>query len=163
MNSTLKWLSLSAAVVVADQLTKIAAVAGLGYLQPVPVIPFFNLTLIYNYGAAFSFLSNAGGWQRWFFTVLAVVVSVILVFWLARLRREEWVSAMGLAAILGGAVGNLIDRVRLGYVIDFLDVYYAQWHWPAFNLADSAITIGVGLLLLDAWFQHRAGKKNPAG
>jgi signal peptidase II len=122
-------------------------------------MPLFNLTLVYNRGAAFSFLSQAGGWQRWFFAVLALVVSVGLVIWLRKLKRHEFYSAIGLTLILGGAIGNLIDRVRLGYVIDFLDVYYQQWHWPAFNIADSAITVGVMFLLLDMVVQ---AKKYPA-
>ena len=107
------------------------------------------MTLAHNYGAAFSFLSDAGGWQRWFFTVLASAVSLALLVWLLRLPREEWLTGLGLSLILGGAIGNLIDRIQLGYVVDFVDVHYKGWHYPAFNVADSAITCGVILLLLD--------------
>ncbi|MEJ2347281.1 MAG: signal peptidase II [Gammaproteobacteria bacterium] len=145
----LKWLWLSVLVVVLDQVSKALASAHLHYHQPVDVLPMFNLTLSYNTGAAFSFLGDAGGWQRWLFVGLAVVVSVVLVLWLKRLtRREVWIAS-SLALIVGGAVGNVIDRVRLGYVVDFLDVYYRSWHWPTFNIADSAITVGVTILILD--------------
>lgn len=117
------------------------------------------MTLAHNYGAAFSFLSDAGGWQRWLFTVLASVVSVVLIVWLLRLPKDEQVTAAALGLIIGGAVGNLVDRVMLGYVVDFIDVYYKTSHWPAFNLADSAITGGVILLLVDGFFLSGRGKK----
>ncbi|HBK83585.1 MAG TPA: signal peptidase II, partial [Flavobacterium sp.] len=105
--------------------------------QSIPVMPFFNLTYVHNTGAAFSFLSQAGGWQRWFFALLAIVVSGVLVVWMTRLKNHENLLAAALALILGGAIGNLIDRLAYGYVIDFLDVYYEAKHWPAFNIADS--------------------------
>lgn len=145
-----KWLWLSGLVIVLDQLTKWLAETNLTLYRPVPVLPFFNLTLMYNTGAAFSFLANAGGWQRWFFLILSLIISIILVIWLSRLKAGEGRLAVALALILGGAVGNLIDRALYGYVIDFLDFYYGQWHWPAFNLADSAITIGAILLIVDS-------------
>ena len=107
------------------------------------------MTLPQGIFTAFSFLSQAGGWQRWLFTVLAVVVTGVLIVWLLRLKPAEKLIAAGLALIIGGAIGNLSDRIRHGYVVDFIDVYYRDWHWPAFNLADSAITCGVILLLLD--------------
>ena len=107
------------------------------------------MTLAHNYGAAFSFLSDAGGWQRWLFTGLASVVTLVLIVWLLRLPAGEKLTAAALGLIIGGAVGNLIDRVNNGYVVDFIDVYYSGWHWPAFNVADSAITGGVILLLFD--------------
>ena len=116
---------------------------------PHEVFSWLNMTLAHNYRAAFSFLSDAGGWQRWFFTVLASGVSLALLVWLLRLPREERLTGLGLSLILGGAIGNLIDRVQLGYVVDFVDVHYKGWHYPAFNVADSAITCGVILLLLD--------------
>jgi len=144
-----KWLSFSLLVLVLDQLTKWLAVTRLDYGEPVPVLSWFNLTLVYNRGAAFSFLSQAGGWQRWFFTVVGGGAVVIIVFWLRRLSSHERWTAAGLALILGGAVGNLVDRVRLGYVVDFIDWHYGGWHWPAFNIADSAITVGAVLLILD--------------
>jgi signal peptidase II len=138
-----KWLGLAAVVVLLDQLTKLAAEAWLAYHQPVPVIPFFNLTLSYNTGAAFSFLADSGGWQRWFFAVLALAVSVFLIGWLRQLGdRDRWLSA-SLALVLGGAVGNLIDRLAYGHVIDFIQLYYERWSWPVFNIADTAITLGV--------------------
>jgi signal peptidase II len=115
------------------------------------LLPGFNLTYVHNTGAAFSFLSQAGGWQRWLFAGLAVVMSSIITVWLLRLQKHETFMAAALSLILGGAIGNLIDRVAYGYVIDFLDVYYQDWHWPAFNIADSAICIGVGLMLLESF------------
>ncbi len=124
--------------------------------ESVAVLPYFNLTYVHNTGAAFSFLSDAGGWQRWFFAVLALLVSCALAIWITRLKQNEILLAVALSMILGGAIGNLIDRVLYGYVIDFLDVYYQTWHWPAFNVADSAITLGVGLLLLESFGIGRA-------
>ncbi len=151
----LKWLWLSVLVIALDQLTKLWASSGLTYAEPVAVIPFFNLTLMHNTGAAFSFLSSAGGWQRWFFTVVALFVSVVIVLWLRRLEAAQRWLAAALALILGGALGNVWDRLVHGYVVDFLDFYYAQWHWPAFNIADSAIFIGAVMLLIDAFFGER--------
>ena len=145
----LRWLTLSLLVIGADQLTKIAAEAELQLHEAVPVMPFFNLMLAYNEGAAFSFLSDAGGWQRWLFSGLAVVISLVITFWLRRLSPAERLTGFGLALILGGAIGNLIDRLAYGHVIDFIQLYYDRWYWPAFNLADSAITVGVVLLLID--------------
>ncbi|MEN8214477.1 MAG: signal peptidase II [Pseudomonadota bacterium] len=149
----LRYLWLSVVVVVVDQLSKLWIDSHFALHARVPVIEgFFDLTLAYNPGAAFSFLADAGGWQRWFFTVLASVVSLVLVIWLKRLSSQEKVTAAALALIIGGAVGNLIDRVVHGEVIDFLLVYYRQWSWPAFNVADSAISIGVMLMLLAMFF-----------
>jgi signal peptidase II len=108
------------------------------------------LTYVHNTGAAFSFLSDAGGWQRWLFAALAIIISGVLAVWLARLQKHETLLAVALSLVLGGAIGNLIDRVAYGYVIDFLDVYYQDWHWPAFNIADSAITLGVILMLAES-------------
>ncbi len=143
------YLWLSALVVVLDQITKVWVQQVLRPYQVEPVLPVFNLTLVFNEGAAFSFLADAGGWQRPVFVVLAVVVSVALAVWLVRLTpRQRWLAA-GLALVLGGAVGNLIDRVLFGHVVDFLDFHWAGWHWPAFNVADSAITLGVIGVLID--------------
>jgi signal peptidase II len=142
------WLWLSALVVALDQGTKWMAEAALDPYLPVPLVPSLNLTLMYNEGAAFSFLAGAGGWQRWFFAGLATLVTIALGVWLHRLKATERMSAIGIALVMGGAVGNLIDRILTGRVVDFIDVYYADWHWPAFNLADSAITLGVALLLV---------------
>jgi signal peptidase II len=146
----LKWLSISLLVVIADQITKSVAVSNLVLFQPVNVFSGFNFTLMYNEGAAFSFLSDASGWQRWFFTVIAIVVSVAIVFWLKSLPSGQRVTAIALTLILGGAIGNVWDRVMLGHVVDFIDIYYADYHWPAFNIADSAITVGAVLLVIDS-------------
>ena len=155
------WLLLSLLAIVIDQWTKSVAVAHLVYAQPVPVMPMLSWTLLHNYGAAFSFLSDAGGWQRYFFTSLASVVSVIFALWLLRLPKNTVVLAAALSLILGGAIGNLIDRVTLGYVVDFIHVYYNDSHFPAFNIADSAITLGVILMLIDTFFleKHRLAQQ----
>jgi len=143
------WLLVSALVVVLDMWTKDIASESLTLYRPVELTSWLNLTLAHNYGAAFSFLSDAGGWQRWLFTGLALVVTGVLLVWLLRLPATDKLTAAALALIIGGAIGNLADRIKHGYVVDFIDVYYRDWHWPAFNLADSAITCGVILLLLD--------------
>lgn len=145
----LKWLWVSLVVIVLDQATKFLASGTLILHDPVAVLPFFNLTLMHNVGAAFSFLAGASGWQRWFFTALAVIVSVVLVVWLRRLQHQEKWMAIALALVLGGAVGNLIDRVMYGYVVDFIQLYYKDWYYPAFNIADSAITVGAVMLVID--------------
>lgn len=147
-----RWIWLSILVVVLDQITKYLAETWLVMHQPVPVLPFFNWMLTYNTGAAFSFLAGAGGWQRWFFVVLSTIVSLGLMVWLYRLRPAERWLATALALILGGAIGNLIDRLWLGQVIDFIQLYYDRWYWPAFNLADSAITVGAVLLVAETLF-----------
>ncbi len=145
----LKWLFLSLVVVVVDQLTKLWIDSNLLLHSRMPVIDgLFDLTLAYNPGAAFSFLADAGGWQRWFFTILSSVVTLVLILWLKRLPAHEKINAVALALIIGGAVGNLVDRIAHGHVIDFLLFYYQQWFFPAFNVADSAISIGVVLILL---------------
>lgn len=145
----LKWLGLSVLVVIADQITKFAVSSHLSMHEEVPVFSFFNITLAHNEGAAFSFLAGAGGWQRWFFTLIAVSVSGVLFFWLKRLEKHEKWLACALTLILGGAIGNLYDRVTLGYVVDFLHFFWNQYHFPAFNVADSAITVGAFMLGLD--------------
>lgn len=168
----LRWLWLSLVVLVLDQVSKQWAEAALTAYQPLELLPLFDLTLMYNEGAAFSFLSSQGGWQRWLFVALAIVVSLVLVGWLKKLKPGEGALAMALSLVIGGAVGNVIDRIMFGHVIDFIDVYYVagsclpffatvvgndgtQCHWPAFNIADSAITLGVIILLLDAFFVSR--------
>jgi signal peptidase II len=142
-----------------DQGSKLLAESRLVFHEPVGLLPFFNLRLAYNTGAAFSFLGNAGGWQRWFFAGISVLVISVLVVWMRRLKPEQWQLSVAFALIIGGALGNLIDRLVYGHVIDFIDVYYKTWHWPTFNVADSAITVGAGLLLLDAWVTHRREKQ----
>lgn len=151
----LRWAWLSIVVLLVDQLTKQVIERSMQVYQSIEILPFFNLTYLRNQGAAFSFLSDAGGWQRWFFVTLSVAASFGIGYWLSRLRADQRLEAAAWSLVLGGAVGNLIDRVWFGYVIDFLDVYYGDWHWPAFNIADSAITVGIGLLLLDS-FRPRA-------
>ncbi len=148
--NNLVWLWLSLLVVILDQLTKIWVTASLELYQSIPVLPFFNLVLVHNEGAAWSFLADAGGWQRWFLSGLAIVVSIAILVWLIRLKPQQRWLAGALALILGGALGNVIDRIMYGYVVDFIDVYYQQWHWPAFNIADSAISVGAVILLIDA-------------
>ncbi len=152
----LKWLWLSFAVIVLDQLTKYVATDLLIYAEPVAVMPFFNLTLLHNTGAAFSFLSDAGGWQRWFFTLLAIGVSAGIIVWISRLESKQKWLAIALALIVGGALGNLWDRLYFGYVVDFIQIYYEQWYWPAFNIADSAISVGAVMLLIDGFFGQSA-------
>jgi len=152
------WLAVTALVIILDWHTKQLATELLELYRPQAVFPWLNMTLAHNYGAAFSFLSDAGGWQRWFFIVLASGVSLVLLVWLLRLPRSEWLTGLGLALILGGAIGNLVDRIQLGYVVDFVDVYYKDWHYPAFNVADSAITCGVVLLLVDVLLISRREK-----
>ncbi len=151
----LRWLWLTGVVLVLDQITKLAADHWLTLYAPRPVLPLFNLTLMYNEGAAFSFLSSAGGWQRWFFIVLALVVSVVIVVWLRGLSRDQTWTAAGLSLILGGAIGNVVDRIWHGHVIDFIDVYYGPYHWPAFNIADAAIFVGAAILIVHGLFFHR--------
>lgn len=152
------WLALSVLVIVADQFTKWLALEHLQLHQPVAVIDgVLNWMLAYNEGAAFSFLANQGGWQRWFFTALAVIVSAVLVVWLTRTERADWRNALPLALIIGGAIGNVIDRARLGHVVDFIDAYYGSYHWPAFNIADSAICIGAVCLIVFGVFGGKAG------
>ena len=147
----LRWLGLSLLAVILDQVSKLVVVSSMQLYQSIPITSFFKLTYVRNTGAAFSFLSEAGGWQRWFFAGLAIIISMVIAVWLTRLKQHETVLAVALSLVLGGAIGNLIDRLAYGYVIDFLDVYYGSWHWPAFNIADSAITLGVVLMLLESF------------
>jgi signal peptidase II len=144
-----KWLALSALIVAADQLTKYVAVHTLAGGKAVEVTPFFNLVLVYNAGAAFSFLSDAAGWQRGLFITIAVIASVWIVFLLRKYPHQR-LFALALSLVLAGAVGNVIDRIAVGAVIDFLDFHALGYHWPAFNVADSAITCGAALLIWDA-------------
>lgn len=151
----LLWLSLL--VVVLDQASKFWIMSTFNDYEVLTIWPVFNLTLVYNTGAAFSFLSDAGGWQRWFFVAIAVLLVVVMVVWLRRLGAHERWTGVGLAFVIGGAVGNLIDRIWLGKVVDFLQWHWEDWYFPSFNLADSAITLGVVLLLIDGLFiAHRS-------
>ncbi|WP_273023763.1 signal peptidase II [Rheinheimera sp.] len=149
---------LIALVLMVDQLTKQVVIANMQLFDSIELLPVFNLTYVRNYGAAFSFLSDAGGWQRWFFTLIAVAISVVLAVWLARNSKAQLKLNMALALVLAGAVGNLIDRSIYGYVIDFLHVYYQNWHYPAFNIADSAICIGAALLIWDSFSNNEVKK-----
>lgn len=145
-----RWLWIPVLVVLADQVTKLLALQHLPH-GSIPLTPFLNLALAFNTGAAFSFLADAGGWQNLFFVGVAIVVSFVILMMVRRLGDSETQVAVALMLVLGGAIGNVIDRVRLGYVIDFIDVYYRAWHFPTFNVADSAITIGAVLLVMDAF------------
>jgi signal peptidase II len=149
------WLWLSLAVVALDQATKFLATRFLDLYERVEVLPVLDFTLLHNTGAAFSLLANASGWQRGFFITLGIGVSAALVVWLWRLPRGERLLPIALALIVGGAIGNVIDRVLHGYVIDFIHAHWGSAYFPAFNIADTAITIGAGLMLLDAFREHR--------
>jgi signal peptidase II len=144
----LRWLLIAVVVVILDQASKYAAVAMLADKPPVEVTSFFNLLLVYNRGAAFSFLAGAGGWQREFFTGIAIVASIWIVYLLRRYPQQS-LFCLALSLVLGGAIGNVIDRLMIGAVVDFLDFHAFGWHWPAFNVADSAITCGAALLIWD--------------
>ena len=160
--NALPWLVLSAVLIGVDQWTKWLALTHLVFAERVPFVDgFWNWTLVYNYGAAFSFLADAGGWQKWFFSGMAVVVAVVMTLWLRATPRRDWTTALPLALVVAGAIGNLIDRVRLGYVIDFVDVYYKTWHWPAFNVADSGITVGIVMLIAYEIFGRKSEGAGP--
>ena len=143
---------LAAVVIGLDQYTKALATAELQYRVPVEITAWFDLMLAHNTGAAFSFLASAGGWQRWFLAGVALVVSVVVGIWLMRLKHSEQMLGIALGLVLGGGLGNLIDRVSLGYVVDFISWHYNDWYWPAFNIADSAICVGAVLLVWDSFF-----------
>lgn len=149
------WYSLALLIIVLDQATKGLAQEYLEYGRPLVLTGWFNLTLQYNPGAAFSFLSDAGGWQRYFFSGIAIVISSILVVWLYRLPSTQRLLPLSLALILGGAIGNLWDRLVLGHVVDFISVHYGGYFFPAFNIADSAITVGAALMILDSLLAPR--------
>lgn len=161
------YFTLSAVIVVLDLWTKYLATTHLEYAVPVEVYSLFdsltgfNLTLLHNTGAAFSFLATESGWQRWFFIVLALCVSIGLSVWLTKLRDDPWV-ALSVSLILGGAIGNLYDRATLGYVVDFLHFYWGNYHFPAFNIADSAISIGAALMILDIFRAKKNQTSEPA-
>jgi signal peptidase II len=152
----LKYLFITSLVIVFDQVSKWLMVSWLSLYETVVVMPYFNLTMAHNEGAAFSFLAQAGGWQRWFFIGLALLISVVLFVWLAKLKPTEKLEAISLSLILGGAIGNVIDRISYGYVVDFIDLYIGHNHWPVFNIADSAICIGAILLIADSFKSETA-------
>ncbi|NOY73342.1 MAG: lipoprotein signal peptidase [Gammaproteobacteria bacterium] len=170
-HSGLFWLWVTLLVLIFDQWTKVLADSTLTLYNPVVLMPYFNLTLAYNEGAAFSFLSDAGGWQKWFFIILAILVCIVLVIWLSRLSVVAKWESIALSLVLGGAIGNVIDRFLYGHVIDFLDVYYESescffmfadagmsCHWPAFNLADAAIMIGAVMLIIESFMVEKKEK-----
>ena len=150
------WLML--VVLLADQASKQIVIANMQLFDSIELLPVFNLTYVRNYGAAFSFLSDAGGWQRWFFTGIAVVISMVLAVWLARNGKDKTKLNLALSLVLAGAIGNLIDRSIYGYVIDFLHFYYQNWNYPAFNIADSAICIGAAFLIWDSFSSNEEQK-----
>lgn len=152
------WLLMAILVIALDQATKALASELLHYADPVPVMPLLNWTLLHNEGAAFSFLSDAGGWQRWFFVLVSLGVSGFITHWIFQLRGREYLQKLALAFILGGALGNLLDRLFLGYVVDFIQLHYQQrYFFPAFNIADSAITIGAILMIYYSLFLNKEG------
>jgi signal peptidase II len=161
MSRAWRWFLLAAAVVAADQATKSMILARFNLGEGVVVAPFFNLVLVYNKGAAFSFLSDAPGWQVPLLVGFAVVAMGVVSYLLVRSPPQRTIVSAGLALILGGALGNVIDRLRFGQVVDFLDFHAAGWHWPAFNVADSAITVGAVLLILDG-FRKNEGRASAA-
>ena len=150
-SSALKWLWLTVLFLVIDQVTKHWVAGTFDLYESVSVMPYFNLTYVHNEGAAFSFLADQGGWQRWFFATVAALASGLFLYWLAKTPASNKVLGIGFALMLSGAVGNLIDRVLLGYVIDFLDFYVGKSHWPAFNVADSVIFVGAALMIYDSF------------
>lgn len=153
-----KWLLLSSLVVLVDQLTKAYISRHYGEFEFTTLLPVLDITRMHNVGAAFSFLAGASGWQRWLFIALAVGVSIAIVVWLFRMPRSKVLLAAGLSLVLGGAIGNVIDRIRLGYVVDFIHFHWDRAYFPAFNVADSAITVGAAFLLLDALFEPKGAK-----
>ena len=151
------WFGLSAAIIVLDYVTKVAVLASFAPWEGRAVTPFFNLVLVFNKGAAFSFLASAPGWQMPFFATIAVVASVVISFLIFK-HRNKTLFCCGLALILGGALGNLYDRLVYGHVVDFLDFHAAGWHWPAFNVADSAITVGAAILIVESFLQKNSSE-----
>jgi len=160
MIKALRWYLLALLVFAIDQVTKMIAVSKLHYAEQVEVFYGFNWTLLYNKGAAFSFLAEAGGWQRWFFITLTVIVSTGLVVWIRKIAATQYWLASALALVLGGALGNLYDRFVLGHVVDFIQWYYQSWYWPAFNIADAAICIGAVMLILEGWVTKPKGESH---
>ncbi|KLV07614.1 MULTISPECIES: signal peptidase II [Photobacterium] len=159
--SGVRWLWLAALVFIVDIASKLVVMNTMEYGWPnrIELLPFFNLLYVHNYGAAFSFLSDAGGWQRWLFTAIALGVCALLVFWMRRSPASNKLANSSYAMIIGGALGNLFDRMYHGFVVDFLDFYVGNYHWPAFNIADTAICIGAGLIIIEGLIDDK--KKQP--
>ncbi len=146
-----RWFALSLLAVLLDQISKQLVVQQMDLQQSIEVLPFFNLYYVHNYGAAFSFLSYQSGWQRWFFSITTTIISLGIVFWITRLKASQQLLVIALSLVLGGALGNLYDRLMFGYVIDFIDWHIGSYHWPAFNIADASIFLGAILLILDTF------------
>lgn len=157
-NTGLSYLAISLIFIVLDQVTKIWILNNLDLYQDINILPFFDITHVHNYGAAFSFLSDQGGWQRYFFTIIAVVISVLLIYWMYKTPKRQKTLLWAYCLILGGAIGNVADRINYGYVVDFLHFYYQSWSFPAFNVADIAISIGAFLLIVDALIEYKNEK-----
>lgn len=154
-----KWLGLAALIVVVDQITKLVAEQSMRFGERINILPVFDLTLVYNRGAAFSFLAQGDGWQRWFLSVIAVAASIFIVWLMKTQAQDSRRMMLALTLILAGAIGNLIDRLFYGHVVDFLLVYWHPWYYPAFNIADTAITLGAILLIWDEWRRWQASKR----
>ena len=155
-DSGLRWYWVVVLVFLADQLSKQWVLANFDLFESVQLLPFFNFTYVRNYGAAFSFLSEAGGWQRWVFTLVAVGFSTLLTVWLRKQAASLWKLNLAYTLVIGGALGNLIDRLMHGFVVDFIDFYWGKSHYPAFNIADSAIFIGAVLIIWDSFFNSKS-------
>lgn len=157
-SSSLRWLWITFVFLVIDQVTKQWVANSFNLYESVKVLPFFSITYVHNLGAAFSFLADQGGWQRWFFTAIAFIASIVFSVWLKRTPASQKLLAIALACMLSGALGNLIDRLLFGYVIDFLDFYIGTYRWPAFNVADSMIFIGAIFMIIDSFQQEKVKK-----
>ena len=158
-NSGLRWLWLTLICLLLDQVTKQWVAGSFTLYESINVLPIFNITYVHNLGAAFSFLADQGGWQRWFFTIVAAVASIVFVVWLAKTPKSDTILGVAFALMLSGALGNLIDRVLFGYVIDFIDFHWSGYHFPAFNIADSMIFIGAALMILDSFITEDTTEK----
>lgn len=158
--SGLRWYWIAVLIIVLDQLSKQWILANFKFRETIEILPLFNLTYARNYGAAFSFLSDAGGWQKWMFSIIAIGFSTVLTIWLRKQDKSLWRTNLAFTLVIGGAIGNLIDRLYHGFVVDFLDFYWGTSHFPAFNVADSAICVGAALIILDSFISEREAKVN---
>jgi len=158
-DSGLRWYWIAALVFMADQLSKLWVLSNFKLGESIQILPIFNFTYVRNYGAAFSFLSDAGGWQRWLFTFIAIGFSLLLSVWLRQQSHKMWRLNLAYTLVIGGALGNLIDRLQHGYVVDFLHLYWNNSHYPAFNIADSAICVGAALIIIDSFITSKNDKK----
>ncbi|MCF6765394.1 signal peptidase II [Thiotrichales bacterium 19S3-7] len=154
----LRWLWISALMLAVDFSTKLYVLQHLAYNEPLKCLPFLNFTLAFNRGAAFSFLAYENGWQLWFFSIIAIIIAIVILYWLTKIPRNHNLQAISLCLILSGAIGNVFDRLNYGYVIDFIDLHYKNYHWPTFNIADSAICIGAFLFVISSLFATKKKK-----